>query len=396
MARKNLITALDIGTFKIRVLGVLKKGDGLEIVFQSEEKSEGVRKGVVVDPERLSQKLKEIFLRIKKETGFSPTPVFCNINGAHLFSLPSHGIVIVSRADQKISEEDVQRAFQAAQTLSLSPNKEVFDTIPIEFSIDGERGIKDPIGLSGVKLETDVLILGGFSPYIKNLEKAILNSGLEIADIIPSPLAASKSCLTQKQKELGVALIDIGAATVGVSIFKEENLIQMTILAMGSADITNEIAMNLKIDVEIAERIKTEFGTCLFKGKDKREKIEIGEEEPLIFSLRSLNRVIEKGLLEIFSLVEKELKKISKEKFLPAGIVLTGGGAKIPKIQDLAKKKFKLPVKIGIPKGIPGVEDISFSVACGLILEGVETEGEKISEPSFLSKIKKTFKIFLP
>ena len=396
MAKKSLICGLDIGTFKIKILGILKKGEDLEVVFQFEEKSEGVRKGVVVDPERLSQILKEFFLKIKKDTGFSPNSVFCNIDGAHLFSLLSRGVIVVSRADQKISEEDVQRVIQAAQAVSLSPNKEVFETIPIEFSIDGEKGIKDPVGLGGVKLEADVLILGGFSPYIRNLEKAVLNSGLEIADVIPSPLAASKSCLTQKQKELGVALIDIGAATTGLSVFKDEDLIQMMILPIGSAGITNEIAINLKTDVEIAEKIKTEFGTCLFKGKDKRERIEIGEEEPLIFSLRSLNRLIEKGILRIFFEVEKELKKISKEKFLPAGIVLTGGGAKIPKIQGLAKRKFKLPVKIGRPKGIPGLDDPSFSVASGLVLECIETEKEKVLEPGFFSKIKRVFKIFLP
>jgi cell division protein FtsA len=396
MAKKNLITALDIGSSKIKVLGVLKKGENLDIAFQSEKKSEGVRKGVVVDPDVLSRILSEIFSEIKKESGFSPNLVFSNINGAHLFSLPSHSIVIVSRADQKISEEDVQRSFQTAQAVSLSPNKEIFDTIPIEFSIDGEKGIKDPVGLGGVKLEADVLMLGGFSPYIRNLEKSILNSGLEIEDLVPSPIAASKSCLTQKQKELGVALIDIGASTTGISIFKDENLIKMVILPIGSADITNEIAMVLKIDVEVAERIKTEFGTCLFKGKDERERIEIGEEEPLIFSLRSLSKVIEKGVLKIFSEIEKELKKISKEKFLPAGIVLTGGGAKIQKISDLAKKKFKLPVKIGKPKGIPGIEDPSFSVAVGLILGGIESEREKISQEGLFSKIKRIFRIFLP
>ena len=396
MAKKSLICGLDVGTSKIKTLGVFKKGENLEIVFQFEEKSEGLRKGVIVDPERLSQVLREFFLKIRKETGYFPNSVFCNINGTHLFSLPSHSVVIVSRADQKISEEDVQRAFQAAQAVSLSQNKEVFDTIPIEFSIDGEKGIKDPVGLGGVKLEDDVLILGGFSPYIRNLEKAVLNSGLEIADIIPSPLAGSKSCLTSKQKELGVALIDIGASTTGLSVFKDEELIQMTIFPSGSAEITNEIAINLKTDVEIAEKIKIEFGTCLFKGKDKRERIEIGEEEPLIFSVRSLNRVIERGILRIFLEIEKELKKISKEKFLPAGIVLTGGGAKIPKIQDLAKRKFKLPVKIGKPKGISGLDDPSFSVASGLVLEGIETEKEKASEPGLSSRIKRVFKIFLP
>lgn len=394
MAKKSLICGLDIGTWQIKILLVLKKGKDLEVIFQESEKSEGVRKGVVVNPESLASHLKETFSKIKKETGFFPDSVFCNLNGSHFFSILSHGSVIVSRADQKISEEDVQRLIQTAQTIPLPPNKEIFDTLPLSFSIDGEKGIKDPVGLGGVKLEGDVLVLGGFSLYIKNLEKAILDSGFEILDIIPSPLAAAKSCLNQKQKELGVALVDIGAATTGISVFKEENLIHCTILPIGSLDITNEIAMNLKIDVDVAERIKIEFGTCLFKGKDKRERVEIGEEEPLIFSLRSLSKTIDKKVLEIFSEVEKELKKISKEKFLPAGIVLTGGGAKIPKISDLAKKKFKLPVKIGRPRGLINLDDPSFSVSAGLVLEGFESE--KFYQPGAFSRVKKFFKIFLP
>lgn len=394
MPKKSLICGLDIGTWQIKILLVLKKGKELEILFQESEKSEGVRKGVVVNPESLANHLREIFSKIKKETGFFPDSIFTNINGSHFFSILSHGSVIVSRADQKISEEDVQRLIQTAQTIPLPPNKEIFDTLPLTFSIDGEKGIKDPVGLGGVKLEGDVLVLGGFSLYIKNLEKAILDAGLEILDIIPSPLAAAKACLNQKQKELGVALVDIGAATTGICIFKEENLIHCSILPIGSLDITNEIAMNLKIDVEIAERIKIEFGTCLFKGKDKREKVEIGEEEPLVFSLRSLSKTIDKKTFEIFGEIEKELKKISKEKFLPAGIVLTGGGAKIPKIQDLAKKKFKLPVKIGKPRGLINLDDPSFSVSAGLVLEGLESE--KFPRPSAFSRIKKFFKTFLP
>ncbi|KPJ57470.1 hypothetical protein AMJ49_00895 [Parcubacteria bacterium DG_74_2] len=398
MAKKSLITGVDIGTAKIKILGIIKKEEELEIAFQEEERSEGVRKGTIVNPDQVSTILKESFSRIKKESGLKPDFIFVNINGAHLFCLPSHGVIAVSRADQKISDEDIQRVLHAAQTFSLSLNKEIIDAIPKEFIVDGEKGIKDAAGLQGVRLEAEVLVLGGFSPYIRNLEKSVLNSGVQIADIIPSPLAAARSCLTQRQKELGVALIDIGAATTGLVVFEEDDLIHMAILPNGSSNITNNIAINLKTDVEIAERIKIEFGTCLFRGKDKRERIDIGEEEPLIFSHRSLSKGIERGVLEIFSDIKKELKKISREKTLPAGIVLTGGGAKIPKIVDLAKKQFKLPSRIGRPKRIPGIDDPSLSTLCGLILEGTESEREKTSDfgEGIGSRLKRIFKIFLP
>jgi cell division protein FtsA len=392
---KKIIVGLDIGTANTKILGVTKKGKDFEIVFQAKERSEGVRKGVIFSPEQVTEILREIFSRIKKETGQKPDSVFVNINGAHLFSLSSRGVVAVSRADQKISEEDTQRVLQAAQNLPLSLNKEILNAIPKEFIVDGEGGIKDPVGLQGIKLEAEVLILGGFSPYIKNLEKAVLNSDLQIEDIIPSPLASAKSCLIQRQKELGVILIDIGAATTGLAIFDDGDLIHLTILPIGSTNITNKIAINLKTDVEIAERIKIEYGTCLFRGKDKRERIDIGEEEPLIFSHRSLSKVIERGISEIFSVVKKELKKFSERNF-PAGIVLTGGGSKIPKILSLAKKEFKLPVKLGRPRGISGIDDPSFSVVSGLVLEGAEFE--KIPEfgEGMISRIKRFFRIFLP
>lgn len=395
---KKFITALDIGTSAIKVLGAFKKEEELEVAFQDEEKSSGVRRGIIVNTDEVSNILKNVFLKIKEETGRKIDSVFVNIDGVHLFSTPSHGVVAVSRADQKISEEDIQRVLQAAQTFSLSSNKEILEVIPREFIVDEEKGIKDPLGLQGVRLEVESLALGGFSPYIRNLEKAVLNSGLQISDIIPSPIAAARSSLTQKQKELGVALIDIGAGTTGLTVFEEGNLIHLVVLPIGSANITNDIAIGLKTDIEIAERIKIEFGSCLFRGKDKKEKIDVGEEEPLIFSLYSLSKIIEARVSEIFSEVNKELKKISKEKLLPAGVVLTGGGAKMPKIADLAKKELKLPAKIGRPKGVPGIDDPSLSTLCGLALEGAELEGEAKSElgRGIGSKIKRIFKIFLP
>lgn len=349
----------------------------------------------------VSNILKTLISQAKEEVGVRVDSVYLNVDGSHLFSTPSRGTISVSRADQKISQEDVQRVLQAAQTFSLSSNREIFDVFPKEFIIDGQGGIKEASGLQGVRLEAEVLALGGFSPYLKNLTQAVLDSDLQILDMVPSPIAAARAVLTERQKELGVAVLDIGAGTSGLAVFVEGDLIHLAILPIGSSNITNDIAIGLKCDIDIAERIKIEYGSSLFSGSQKREKIEIGEDDPLTFSHKFLSKIIEVRVVEIFNEVNKELKKISREKLLPAGIVLTGGGAKLPKIAELSKKELKLPAKIGKPKGIEDLEDdISLATVAGLVLLGSDLESETktstFSGDGISSKLKRMFKIFIP
>jgi cell division protein FtsA len=400
MARSSIICGLDIGSQNIKTLVAKREAEGLTILNYQEIPSSGVRKGVVIYPEGVSQILRENFSKISQENQKIDS-LYLNISGAHLFSAPSRGSIAVSRADQKISEEDINRVLSAAQTFSLPSLKEIFDVVPREFIVDGEKGIKEPLGLKGVRLEAEVLTLGGFSPYLKNLTQAVLDSGLQILDRTPSAVASGRACLTEKQKELGVAILDIGAGTSDLAVFEEGDLIHLAVLPIGSANITNDIAIGLKTDIEIAERIKIEFGSCLLKNGQKKEKIELEDQDTLIFSPKELTNIVRARISEVFREINKELKKISKEKFLPAGIVLTGGGAKLPGIVELAKKEFRLPTRLGRPKGIAELEnDPSLATVCGLVLLGQDLEGET-GRPSFSasgigSKLKKIFKIFIP
>lgn len=403
MAKVHIITALDIGTGNLKAIICQKKSEKkeIEILGQINEPSFGVRKGVVINAEEVSNILKSLFNRLREISRKKIKSVYVNINGAHLFSILSHGLISVSRADQKISQEDIERVIQAAQIFPLSPNKEILDVFPKEFIIDNERGIKEPLGLKGVRLEVEALVLGGFSPYLKNLTQAVLGSGFQIDDLILTPLASSRAVLTQREKELGVCLLDIGAGTTGLTIFEEGDLIHLAILPIGSGHITNDLAVGLKCDIEIAERIKLEFGTCLYKGNDKKRKIELLSGETLIFSQKMLSKIIEARVSEIFREVNKELKQISRQASLPGGVVLTGGGSKLPKIKDLAKKELKLHSKIGIPQGFsPSIEEPEFSVLGGLVLLGLDYLEAEDSLPTFekgiLSKFKKIFRIFLP
>lgn len=405
----KLITGLDIGSGAIKILSVLKK-DGeeeIEVLSKVQEPSSGVRKGMVISPDKLAEVISALTGKVREDCGRRIKDVYANVGGSHIFCQGSRGLVSVSRADQKISEEDIARVLQAAQTFSLPSNKEILEIFPKEFIVDGEKGIKDPLGMQGVRLEAEALVVGGFSPYLKNSNQAILNSGLQILNIIPSPIASARAVLTPRERELGVLLLDIGAGTTGICVFEEENLIHLVILPIGSGNITNDIAICLKTDIDTAEKIKLEFGSCFSekKGKKrlpKKEQIRIeglDSEENIVFTNKMLTRIIEARVAEILREVQKELKKIGRVQLLPSGLVLTGGGAKLPKIKDFCKKELKLPCRIGLPKGFfPEIDDPRFASVCGLVLEGFDSGEERGYLPGrgILSRIKNVFKIFIP
>lgn len=418
MAKQHIITALDIGSSFIRIFAVAKKQDSneFEILSQWQEPSSGVRRGVVVDVSSVSETISRLKNKVEQDIGEEIDSVYTNIGGSHLFCVSSRGLISVSRADQEISEEDIDRVIQASKTISLSPNKEIIDVFPKNFIVDGEEEVKKAVGMHGVRLEAEVLALCGFSPYIKNANKAVLNANFNYNTLVPSHLAASRAVLSPREKELGVCVLDIGAGITNLSVFEEGSLIHLASFPIGSANITNDLAICLKTDIDTAEKIKLEFAPTLLphtkkiskkkpvsrskEKQNKNDKIVIEAEEPLIFSKKVLIDIIEARVLEIFDLAEKELKKISREKLLPAGIVLTGGGSKLPGIKNLAKSKFKLSCRIGSPDLHLGVlEDPSLSTITGLVLEGFDSEEyqeNSASVKNIFGKLKKVFSAFMP
>ena len=408
MPKQKIITGLDIGTYSIKALTVSQKpdSDNLEVLGKVESPSFGTRRGIVIKIDDVSRHVGEALRQLQQITGQKIEDVYVNIGGSHIFCTCSRGTVIVSRADQKISEEDVNRVVRAAEAFSLPSNKEILEVFPKEFIVDGEK-IKEPRDMQGLRLEVDVLALCGFSPYLKNLTSAVLGAGFQVSDVFLSALASAKAVLSPRQKELGVCVLDIGAGTTDLIVYEGGDLVHAAVLPIGSERITYDLAVGLKTDVEIAEKIKQEFGSCLLQGSDKKERIEIPQDsgsgsEFLTFSHKMLVKIIVARVSEIFSLAEKELKNISPQNLLPAGIVLTGGGAKLPKIVELAKKELKLPVRIGLAQGLEGLErDASLSTVCGLVLSANEIMEDRGRRPKALStgitaKLKKAFKVFLP
>ncbi|MBU3934818.1 cell division protein FtsA [Patescibacteria group bacterium] len=409
MAKTQIITGLDIGTSTIKVLVAQKKGKELEVLAQSQIPSFGVRKGAVVNIEEVEKNIQALLSEVEKLSNKRVNSVLINIGGSHLYVTPSDGIISVSRADQKISQEDIERVLQAARAVNIPSNEEILDVFPKEFIINDQKGIKEPLGLTGIRLEVRALLLCVFSPYFINLTQAVLNNKLQIDGIIPSPLAAAFAVLTPQQKEIGSALIDIGSATTSLAVFEEGELIHLAVFPIGSANITNDIAIGLRTEIGIAENIKKEHGSCIL-GRNKKEKISQARKKieifdkasPLVFSKKLLIDIIEPRVSEIFDLINKELKKIGRQELLPGGIVLTGGGANLPRIKELARQELKLPCKIGIPNGVIGLEeDPSLATVCGLVLEGSDfREDSPLVRNGIWSKIwariKKIFKNFIP
>jgi len=415
MAKGQIVAGLDIGTNTIKILVAQKRGKELEVLHYAQMPSFGLRKGAVVNVEETSKNIRSLISDVEKDLGRRINSVSVNLGGSRLYVTPSDGIISVSRANRVISQEDIDRVLQATKAINIPSNEDVLDVFPKEFIIDDQKGIKQPLGLIGTRLEAKVLLLCYFQSDFINLTQAVLNSKLQIDDIITSPLAAADAVLTPQQKELGVALIDMGAATTSLAVFEEGDLIHFTVFPIGSANITHDIAIGLCTEVSIAESIKKQHGTCIFNKTDKPihigaekkdqqiKKIEITDKNSEIsFTKKNLVDIIEPRVSEIFDLIQKELKKIGRQELLPGGIVLSGGGAKLSKIKELAKQQLKLPCSIGSPKGIVGIDDDpSLATITGLVLGGIDIDGGEKGGilgllRDWLKKLRKMFRVFIP
>jgi cell division protein FtsA len=408
----EITTAIDIGSHSVYTLIAQKKEDLLpQIIGVGSVRSNGIRKGVVVDIGDAQASIADSIRIAERGAGVKVSKATVGVGGSHISAQASHGVIAVSRADGEISPDDIERVIGAAQTFSLPSNREIIHVIPREFIIDGEGGIKDPLGMKGVRLETNALIISGATSYIKNLHKALNGVGVEAESVVVDTIAATKAVLTKRQKELGVVCLDIGGGTTGVTVYEEGDLLQTITLPLGGAHITSDIAIGFRIPIDVAENIKFEYGAAETSEIGKRDVIELshidGQESGTV-SRKELCEIMEARLSEIFDLSNKELKKIGKEAFLPGGVVLIGGTAKIPHIVDLAKKKMRLPVQIGFPREVEGiverVDDPAYSTALGLIFWGMEERGEAgegfmPNIPSFNNSVRqmqKWFRAFLP
>ncbi len=412
-----LISAIDIGNSKIRLItGQLEEENGqLKIIGYNETPSFGIRKGIIVDTSETTEAIIKTIEENERMTGERIETIIVGVDGAHFESQNSKGVIAVSRADNEISEEDLERVEDAAQAISLQNNREILHVTPRHYTIDGQEGIKDPLGMNGIRLETEANIITVSAPVIKNLNKCLEEGGVEIEDFVATPLAASLTVLSKRQKELGTAVIDIGSSTTGIAAYIEGELFHLAVLPIGSAHITNDIAIALRASIDTAEKVKLEYGFANAKEIEKSEKIPLAQLDPKNEGIaeeiprKDVAKVIEARVKEIFDLVQKEFRKIGLAGQLPAGIILTGGGSKLPGMVDIAKEKLGLPVQVGFPLDLKGVvdklDDPAAATIIGILLYAVKNLQEprrqgskkfKTSGEGVFEQIKGWIRSFLP
>lgn len=408
----DIITGIDIGSHSIYTVIAQKKEELLpQIIGVGFSRTSGIRRGVIVDTNEAKATIGESIRIAERGAGLKINRALVSMGGSHIISHPSRGVIAVSRADGEVSHDDVDRVINAAQTFSMPNNREILHVIPKEFVVDGGGSIKDPVGMKGVRLETNTLIISAASQYLKNLQRSFGELGIELEDIVLDTLASSKAVLNKRQKELGVVCLDIGGGTTGVTVYEEGDLVQTSVIPVGGSHITNDLAIGLRIPVDVAESVKIEYGTAVTSEVGKRDLIDlsyIDAGETGTVPRKEVCEIVEARLSEIFDLANKELRKIGKEAFLPGGVVLVGGGAKIPHIVDLAKQKMRLPVQIGFPREVEGivdrVDDPVYATVLGLIFWGLEKRGDAREGftpqiPSLnntVKQVKRWLKTFLP
>ncbi len=385
MARKeDIFVGLDIGTTKIcAVIGEMTDDDGVEIIGIGKAPSNGLRKGVVIDLETTVESITKAVEDARHMAGIDIDRVYAGIAGGHIKGFNSRGVIAVSGKDREITQQDIDRVMEAARAVAIPSDREVIHTLPQEFIVDDQHGIKKPLGMYGVRLETDVHIVTGAVTSAQNIIKSVNNAGLGVEDIVLQQLASAEAVLTDDEKELGVALIDMGGGTTDLAIFVEGSIWHTAGLSLGGNNVTNDIAMGLSTPNHEAERIKKLYGCAMEDMVDPEECIEVpsvSDRPPRKLFRHALCAIIEPRIEEIFELVAREIRQTRYDDLIGAGIVMTGGGSSLAGICELGEQVFGLPVRLGMPKRkIGGLVDLVsspiYATGVGLVLFGCKYGG---------------------
>lgn len=411
MAPKNEETyvGLDIGTSKVVCVVGLHQQDSPtpSIIGLGVSPTSGLRRGVVVDVEETVSSITAALEDAERMSGIAIERATISIDGSHIRSMNSRGVIAVSRADREITKEELIRVEKAATSVQLDSNRQIIQVLTNSYSVDGQNGIADPVGMNGIKLEAETHIISASTPAVKNLDNAVFRSGIQINSQLIVPVAAAKTVLTKKQMELGAVLINFGSETTGIVIYREGKLVYSSILPLGSNNITKDLVYGLKSNIEIAEKVKIKYGEAKRPNPRDTKKIDL---ENLggkgSFSKNDIDKIVFARCNEIFNIISKEIDKADPSRQLAAGIVLTGGGANLKGITDFVSETLKLPASIGSSQKYTGVSDKisdpSYTSAIGLMLEDMEIPREnKTSRFESLfgevgTKIKSVFKKILP
>jgi cell division protein FtsA len=384
-ATENMIVGLDIGTSKVvAIVGQVNPDGSMQVVGIGSQPSRGMKKGVVVDIEATVRSIQRAVEEAELMAGCQIHSVYAGIAGSHVRSLNSHGIVAIR--DREVSQADIDRVIDAAQAVAIPADQKTLHVLPQEYIVDNQEGVREPVGMSGVRLEAKVHLVTCAVNAAQNVEKCVRRCGLEVEDIILEQLASAHSVLTEDERELGVCLVDIGGGTTDIAIFTDGAIRHTANIPIAGDQVTNDIAMALRTPKQHADEIKIKYACALTQlaGADETIKVpSVGDRPPRTLSRQNLAEVVEPRYDELFTLVQAELRRSGFEDLIPGGIVLTGGSSRIEGAVDLAEEIFHMPVRLGMPQGVNGLTDVVrnpiYSTAVGLLLYGQKEEQEGTS-----------------
>ena len=379
---ENIVVGLDIGTTKICAVVGEVSNDDISIIGIGTSPSIGLRKGVVVNIESTVDSIKKAVEEAELMAGCEISSVYAGIAGGHITGFNSRGIVAIKGSE--IAQTDVDRVIDAARAVAIPMDREVIHVLPQEYIVDEQTGIQNPVGMAGVRLEAKIHIVTGAVTSAHNIVKCANRSGLDVCDIVLESLASGEAVLTNEEKELGTALLDLGGGTSDLAIFSGKNIKHTFVLSLGGNNLTNDIAIGLRAPLAEAEKIKTRYGTCSSNSISSEETIEVpgmGGREPKKLPRQILGEILEPRMEEIFSLIQREIYRAGMENIINSGMVMTGGTALLEGIGDIAESIFNLPVRIGKPSGISGLVDVvnnpMYATGVGLVIYGVRNQATK-------------------
>jgi len=400
----DILVGLDIGTTKICAIVGEVTDEGIDIIGIGTHPSKGLRKGVVVNIDATVASIKRAVEEAEHMAGCEITTVYTGIAGGHVRAFPSHGVVAIK--EKEVRQSDVDRVIDQAKAVAIPLDREVIHVLPQEFLVDDQDGVREPVGMCGVRLEAKALIVTGAVSSAQNIVKCAQRTGLNVADIVLQPLASSLATLSEDEKELGVCLVDIGGGTTDIAIFTNGAISHTAVLALGGNHLTNDVAVGLRTPTHEAERIKKAYGCAMASMVDRGETIEVpsvGGGQPRVLSRQILAEIIEPRVEEIFMLVQHEIQKCGLEEGIASGVVITGGSTLLAGMNEMAEEVLGAPVRRGMPRGIGGLVDVvrspMYATAVGLVIYGArQGPGSpyfKIREENVYRKVKTRMKEWL-
>lgn len=383
-ADKNMIVGLDIGTSKVvAIVGEVDADGEIEVLGLGSHAARGLKRGVVVNIESTVQSIRRAVEEAEQMAGCQIHSVYTGIAGSHIRSLNSHGVTAIKNGE--VVHEDVERVIDAARAVAIPADQKILHILPQEFVIDSQEGIREPVGMSGVRLEAKVHMVTGAVSAAQNIVKCVQRCDLEVDDVILQQLASARAVLTEDEKELGVCLVDIGGGTTDLAVFVGGSIVHTAVMPIAGDQVTNDIAVALRTPTQHAEAIKVRYACCLTQLANADETIEVpsvGERAPRRLSRQTLAEVVEPRYEELFGLIQAELQHSGFENLIAAGIVLTGGSARMEGAVELGEEVFHMPVRLGVPQYVTGLADVVrnpiYSTAVGLLLFGHENRSLKL------------------